>query len=97
MIRYSHALQSIPYCCAPGRDGSPRARRKVQAGEQLTAEERQLLQRSNKQQSDKRRADWLKDHTPQSSFGLTALTDLGTAMCKGEQGGLYPGGSNTAR
>ena len=71
-------------------------RRKVQAGEQITPEERQLLQRANKQQSDKRRADWLKDHTPQSSFGLTALPDLGTGTYKGEQGGLYLGGSNTA-
>ncbi len=32
---------------------------------------------------------------PRESTGMTPLTDLGKGMYKGEQGGLYPGGSNT--
>ena len=71
-------------------------RRKVQAGEELTPKERQILQQSNAAGQKKRREEYLKDHTPVSSTGNIALTDLGTGMYKGEQGGLYPGGSNTA-
>jgi hypothetical protein len=73
-------------------------RRKVQAGETLTPEERQFLQKmqkNNAEQQKKRREEYLKDHTPVSSTGNTALPDLGAGMYKGEQGGLYPGGTNT--
>src|SRR5712691_5914206 len=38
----------------------------------------------------------MKEHPPQSSIGLIPLTDLGTGKYKGEEGGLYPGGNNTA-
>jgi hypothetical protein len=73
-------------------------RRKVQNGEQLTPEERSALQKmkaSQQAQQKKRREEYLKDHTPVSSTGNLALPDLGSGMYKGEQGGLYPGGSNT--
>src|SRR4029077_15457526 len=73
-------------------------RRKVQAGETLTPEERQTLQKAQQAQQaqqKKRREEYLKDHTPVSSTGNIALPDLGTGMYKGEQGGLYPGGVNT--
>ncbi len=68
-------------------------RRKVQSGQPLTTEERQTLQRVNAQQMEQRK-QYGKDHPPQASMGLTALTDLGAAMYKGEQGGLYPEGRN---
>ena len=73
-------------------------RRKVQAGETLTPEERQALQKMQKANAEaqkKRREEYLKDHTPVSSTGNVALPDLGAGMYKGEQGGLYPGGANT--
>jgi hypothetical protein len=70
-------------------------RRKVQAGETLTQEERQTLQQANAAAQKKRREEYLKDHTPVASTGNIALTDLGTGTYKGEQGGLYPGGTNT--
>ncbi|HEY3837835.1 MAG TPA: hypothetical protein VGL72_14740, partial [Bryobacteraceae bacterium] len=70
-------------------------RRKVQAGESLTPEERQTLQQANQAAQKKRREEYLKDHTPVSSTGNIALPDLGPGMYKGEQGGLYPGGTNT--
>lgn len=37
----------------------------------------------------------MKDHPPQPSLGINALTDLGTGKYKGEEGGLYPGGKNS--
>ncbi len=70
-------------------------RRKVQAGEEITPQERQALQQANQAGQKKRREEYLKDHTPVSSTGNIALPDLGAGMYKGEQGGLYPGGSNT--
>jgi hypothetical protein len=73
-------------------------RQKVQAGETLTPEEQQALQKfkgAQQAQQKKRREEYLKDHTPVSSTGNIALPDLGTGMYKGEQGGLYPGGTNT--
>src|SRR5437879_4630651 len=70
-------------------------RRKVQAGETVTQEERRTLMEANQAQQKKRREEYLKDHKPVSSTGNIALPDLGTGMYKGEQGGLYPGGSNT--
>ena len=33
-------------------------------------------------------------HPARESTGMTPLTDLGTGIYKGEQGGLYPGGVN---
>ena len=43
-----------------------------------------------------RRAQYMKEHPPQPSLGIAALTDLGTGKYKGEEGGLYPGGKNSA-
>lgn len=73
-------------------------RAKVQAGEPLTPEEKTALQKfqaNQKAAQQKKRDDYLKDHKPVSSTGNIALPDLGTGMYKGEQGGLYPGGTNT--
>ena len=33
-------------------------------------------------------------HPAQDSTGMTAITDLGKGLYKGEQGGLYPNGEN---
>jgi hypothetical protein len=70
-------------------------RRKVQAGEQLTQEEQRTLQEANAVAQKKRREEYLKDHKPVASTGNIALPDLGAGTYRGEQGGLYPGGSNT--
>jgi hypothetical protein len=70
-------------------------RRKVQSGEKLTPEEQRTLQQASTAAQKKRREDYLKDHKPVASTGNIALPDLGTGAYKGEQGGLYPGGSNT--
>jgi hypothetical protein len=45
-------------------------------------------------QMEQRRQQYMKEHPPQASVGLTPLTDLGLGAYKGEQGGLYPGGKN---
>lgn len=71
-------------------------RRKVQAGEPVTPEERRLLQELNTAQQKKRREEYLRGHKPIASSGNIALTDLGLGLYKGEQGGLYPGGKNAA-
>ena len=42
----------------------------------------------------KKKAEYMKQHPPQSSVGLIPLTDLGTGKYKGEEGGLYAGGKN---
>lgn len=79
-------------------------RQKVQRGEPLTPGEQQLLQQragagagtggQNAQQMQKRREQYMKEHPPQPSLGLTPLTGLGSGTYKGEEGGLYPGGKN---
>jgi len=43
---------------------------------------------------EERRRRYIQEHPPQSSMGLIPLTDPGAGSCKGEQGGLYPGGGN---
>ena len=35
-----------------------------------------------------------RQHHGKESWGITPLTDLGTSLYKGQQGGLYPGGQN---
>jgi len=75
---------------------------KVQNGEPLTAAERQFVQAgrgpataNNQQQAmEERRKQYIAQHPPQASVGLIPLTDLGAGTYQGEQGGLYPGGSN---
>jgi hypothetical protein len=39
-------------------------------------------------------SDYKTTHVPRASWGITPLTDLGTGLYKGEQGGLYPDGKN---
>jgi hypothetical protein len=68
-------------------------RRKVQAGQLLTPEERQILQRVQARQLEARK-QYGQEHPPRSSVGLTALPDLAAGTYKGEEGGLYPGGKN---
>jgi lysophospholipase L1-like esterase len=100
----SASLQSPP---PPNRGLDPNViRQKVQRGETLTPEERQLLQQrtgasvgagaggQNNQQMQQRRAQYMKEHPPQPSLGLIPLSDLGSGKYKGEEGGLYPGGKN---
>ena len=96
---------SKPWFLANGTPGAAQGldpgaiRQKVQRGEQLTPEERQFIQQrpasQNQQNAQQRRAQYLKEHPPQSSLGLIPLTDLGSGAYKGEEGGLYPGGKNS--
>jgi hypothetical protein len=80
-------------------------RAKRDRGEQLTPEDRAFVQRMtalrNQQggggQNPQRAAqiaEWAKTHPPRESTGLIPLNDLAKGAYKGEQGGLYPGGSN---
>lgn len=69
-------------------------RQKIANGIALTPQEMEAIQKFRAERAKATREAWLKGHTPQSSTGLIALPDLGAAMYKGEQGGLYPGGSN---
>jgi hypothetical protein len=79
-------------------------RQKVRNGEQLTPEERQLVQQAraqgggggsgNAQAMEEKKRAYMKEHPPQASVGLIPLTDLGTGKYKGEEGGLYAGGKN---
>ena len=52
-------------------------------------------QNQQKADNQKRNAEYAKAHAPQDSVGFIPLTELGTGRYKGEEGGLYPGGSNT--
>src|ERR1700734_1086414 len=73
-------------------------RQKVMDGQPLSPEEKAAMQQQKAKQqaaAKKKHDDYMKDHTPVSSTGAIALPDLGTGMYKGEQGGLYPGGTNT--
>jgi hypothetical protein len=49
----------------------------------------------NQKGNQQRNAEYAKNHPPHDSVGFVPLTELGTGMYKGEEGGLYPGGSNT--
>ena len=68
-------------------------------GEAVSAADREFAQRTmqrlNQAQAAARNTDWAKAHPPRESTGLVPLPDLGTGWYRGEQGGLYPGGSNT--
>ena len=63
---------------------------KNRRGEQVTAEEREFVKRANAQRME----DFKKANPPRKSTGLIPLTELDKGTYKGEQGGLYPGGSN---
>lgn len=73
-------------------------------GEQISPEDLAFAQRIMRtlnqggqkgQANQQRNAEYAKAHPPQNSVGFTPLTELGTGLYKGEEGGLYPGGSNT--
>ncbi|MFB3828212.1 MAG: hypothetical protein ACE15B_15695 [Bryobacteraceae bacterium] len=53
-------------------------------------------QRPSPQQLEERRKQYMRANPPRASVGLVPLTDLGTGAYRGEEGGLYPGGRNTA-
>ncbi len=69
------------------------------AGQPVTPEERQfaqrIMERANQAQAAARNQDWAKAHPPRETTGLVGLPDLAAGRYQGEQGGLYPGGSNT--
>ena len=52
-------------------------------------------QKAHMQEAREYGKDWAQKHPARDSTGMIALPDLGKAMYKGEQGGLYPGGVNT--
>ncbi|MCX7016981.1 MAG: hypothetical protein NTW86_31210 [Candidatus Sumerlaeota bacterium] len=74
-------------------------RAKHERGEKVTEEERDyfesIIDLRTQQTAVKTFADWAKEHPAHDSLGLIPLTDLGAGEYQGEQGGLYPGGSNT--
>ncbi len=66
-------------------------RQKFSRGEPITPEERAFAERMMARQ----REAFAREHPPRESTGLAPLPDLGKALYKGEQGGLYPDGENT--
>src|ERR1700720_2415098 len=75
-----------------GEDKRKRADFMRRTMEQLTPEERSHLQSNGKVN----REEWIKEHPARESTGLIALPDLGKGLYRGEPGGLYPGGVNSA-
>jgi hypothetical protein len=67
-------------------------------GEQVSDADRafamHIMQVRNQQANQQRNADYAKNHPPHDSLGIIPLTELGAGKYKGEEGGLYPGGSN---
>jgi hypothetical protein len=67
-------------------------------GETVTADEQAFAQsvmaRRNQQSAAERNSAYAKEHPPHEFTGVASLPDLGTGSYKGEQGGLYPGGTN---
>jgi hypothetical protein len=83
-------LSALPLACL-AQDIDPATRQKYEQvleiehhGGRISPQERQVLM-----------SVYPKLNPPRDHMGLTALNDLGTGTYKGEQGGLYPGGSNT--
>jgi hypothetical protein len=79
----------------PQQPPSPEAKKKQQEFMQrtlsfLTPEEKAHMQGNNQVN----RQEWIAAHPARQSTGLIPLPDLGKGMYKGEQGGLYPGGTN---
>jgi len=72
-------------------------------GEQISPEDQAFAMRimrilngpANQKANQERNAEYAKAHPPHDSLGVVPLTELGTGLYKGEEGGLYPGGSNT--
>ncbi len=80
---------------------------RVQKGEKLSPEEQAYYERARQEIQRRQQAKGQGDPTkkggpslpvlvppPTDSTGLVPLTDLGTQTYKGEDGGLYGGGSN---
>ena len=63
---------------------------KIRRGEPLTEEEKAFVRSAQ----SKRREQYTNAHPPRESTGMVPLPDLGTGKYHGEEGGLYPGGSN---
>src|SRR5579859_2777257 len=72
---------------------------KMKRGEKLSLEEddyaRSAMEHKNQLASAERQKDWAREHPMHESLGLIPLSELGAGKYKGEEGGLYPGGSNT--
>lgn len=90
-----------PATCAAQVDSTlgRQLQRKEVEGEKLSAEERALLDQwleERRIRTEPARAAYRKAHPPRESTGLVPLTELGTGEYKGDQGGLYPHGSNRA-
>jgi hypothetical protein len=93
-------LLSMPLLLA-AQSGDPQfdaIRAKVQRHETLTLDENDyaqtVIERRNQTNAARANAEYAKQHPPRESTGLIPLTELGTGVYKGEQGGLYPGGGN---
>jgi hypothetical protein len=83
-------MSAVSLTCA-AQDIDPATRQKYEQvletehhGGRISQQERQVLM-----------SVYPKLNPPRDHMGFTALNDLGTGTYKGEQGGLYPGGSNT--
>jgi hypothetical protein len=72
-------------------------------GEQISDEDRAFAMRimrelngaQQKANAKAKNDEYARTHPPHDSLGVTPLTELGRGQYKGEEGGLYPGGSNT--
>jgi hypothetical protein len=79
-------------------------RARFQRGETITPEDKawavgvqrrqQQGQKQGQKQGDERFAEYAKTHPPQETTGMVPLSELGKGTYKGEEGGLYPGGTN---
>jgi lysophospholipase L1-like esterase len=69
-------------------------------GEAVSAEEQRFAQdimaRQRQAGAAQQNGEYARSHPARESTGLIPLPDLGTGSYHGEQGGLYPGGENTA-
>src|SRR5262249_7525367 len=80
----------------PQQQPTPEQKEKQKAFMQKTMSMLTPEERAHQQGNGKiNREEWMASHPARESTGLIPLPDLGTAMYKGEQGGLYPGGANT--
>jgi hypothetical protein len=74
-------------------------RARHQRGEKITMEEedyaQSAIERNNQLQSVERNKAWAAEHPVRNSTGMIPLSELGKRDYKREQGGLYPGGSDT--
>lgn len=108
-MKHTVAALSLIVCCGlvpvtaqPSASKlDPRAeeiRAKHQREEKLTMEEedyaQSAMERSNQLQSVERNKAWAAEHPARNSTGMIPLSELGRGKYKGEEGGLYPGGSN---